>query len=280
MHAERSKAETVAEDYYDSSDADRFYELVWGGEDIHIGLYEPGDSIHAASRRTVAAMADKLGALTAASQVIDLGAGYGGAARYLASRFGCKVSCLNLSAVQNARNTQLNAAQNLTDKVSVLHGSFEAIPVPDQSMDVVWSQDAFLHSSAREQVIAEIDRVLKPGGELIFTDPMQADDCPAGVLQAVYARLSLDSLASFAFYRAALGERGVSEASLTDLSPQLQQHYATVKQKLRTDYATLATSISPTYMKRMMQGLDNWVHAAELGYLAWGILHFRKPGTA
>ena len=29
----------VAADYYDDSDADRFYAEVWGGEDIHIGLY-------------------------------------------------------------------------------------------------------------------------------------------------------------------------------------------------------------------------------------------------
>ena len=32
-------AHDVAAHYYDSSDADQFYELVWGGEDIHIGLY-------------------------------------------------------------------------------------------------------------------------------------------------------------------------------------------------------------------------------------------------
>lgn len=277
MPAERTKGETIAEDYYDSHDADRFYELVWGGEDIHVGLYELGDTIHAASRRTVAAMADKLGALGPHSKVIDLGAGYGGAARYLANRFGCHVSCLNLSAVQNARNTQLNASQGLASKVTVLHGSFENIPVPDHSMDIVWSQDAFLHSSARDRVIAEIDRVLKPGGQLIFTDPMQADDCPPGVLQDVYDRLSLDSLASFAFYRAALGERGFVELSVTDLTPHLQQHYATVKQVLRSDYTKLEASISPAYIQRMMQGLDNWVQAAELRYLAWGIAHFCKP---
>jgi len=30
----------TARDYYNSGDADRFYFRIWGGEDIHIGLYE------------------------------------------------------------------------------------------------------------------------------------------------------------------------------------------------------------------------------------------------
>ena len=45
MHAKRTPSEAVAETYYDSSDADRFYEHVWGGDydpfsnvaDVYIG---------------------------------------------------------------------------------------------------------------------------------------------------------------------------------------------------------------------------------------------------
>lgn len=276
MPAKRSTAEAVAEQYYDSGDADRFYEKVWGGEDIHIGLYQPGDTIFEASRRTVAAMARLPVAPGAQSRVIDLGAGYGGAARYLAGQTGCHVTCLNLSEVQNVRNRQLNGEQGLTDRVTVLHGSFEDIPVEDAGMDLAWSQDAFLHSSRRERVLDEIARVLKPGGELVFTDPMQSDDCPAGVLQPVYDRLNLDSLASFQWYRHELGKRGFSEVAVHDHTDQLRNHYAAVKENLRDNYRRLAGDISISYMDRMLAGLDNWVNAADAGHLAWGILHFRK----
>ena len=82
MQSERSTAETVAEDYYDSRDADRCYELIWGGEDIHIGLYgDDACAIADASRNTVAAMALRLEGLAPGSRVLDLGSGYGGAAR-------------------------------------------------------------------------------------------------------------------------------------------------------------------------------------------------------
>ncbi|XOV89928.1 MAG: SAM-dependent methyltransferase [Pseudomonadota bacterium] len=278
MSPNRSAAESVAETYYDSADADRFYEKIWGGEDIHIGLYdEPGISIPAASHKTVSLMTAQLKNLNNSSRAIDLGAGYGGSARELARTFGCHVTCLNLSERQNARNRKLNKQKRFEHKISVTHGSFESIPDPDASMDLVWSQDAFLHSGQREKVMDEIDRVLKPGGELIFTDPMQSDDCPPGVLQPVYDRLELASLASVGWYRNQLAARGFEEISYLPLVEQLRNHYDRVGQELAMRQQELVGEISTDYLIRMLQGLANWVQAADKGYLAWGILHFRKP---
>ncbi|HEX5421223.1 MAG TPA: SAM-dependent methyltransferase, partial [Gammaproteobacteria bacterium] len=88
----------TARDYYNSGDADNFYFTIWGGEDIHIGLYASDDEpIAQASERTVAAMASKLQGLAAQSCMVDAGAGYGGAARWLARHAGCRISCVNLS---------------------------------------------------------------------------------------------------------------------------------------------------------------------------------------
>jgi cyclopropane fatty-acyl-phospholipid synthase-like methyltransferase len=79
-----SRAAEEAERYYDSEAADEFYREVWGGEDIHIGIYEPVDRpIAEASRATVLRMASKLEGLGSRARVIDIGAGYGGSARYL-----------------------------------------------------------------------------------------------------------------------------------------------------------------------------------------------------
>lgn len=279
MAANRSAAEATAETYYDSTDADNFYEKVWGGEDIHIGLYDPpGISIRDASHKTVVRMAKQLKAIGKHTRAIDLGAGYGGSARYLAREFGCEITCLNLSERQNQRNRQMNEEQSLSDRITVQHGSFEAIPVPDQSMDIVWSQDAFLHSGHRRTVLEEIARVLDQEGELIFTDPMQADDCPDGVLQPVLDRLELDSLGSFAWYRAQLKELGFEEVACTSLVDALRTHYDTVGTTLASRQKELVRVISPAYLSRMLVGLKHWVDAADKGYLNWGILHFRKRG--
>lgn len=212
----RSNAVDEAEAYYDSDDADTFYSTIWGGEDIHIGIYEPQDEIALASRRTVERMAAALPRLSGGQRVIDLGAGYGGSARYLAAETDCEVTCLNLSETQNETNRRLTQEMGLGDQVHVVHGSFEEIPEPDASFDVVWSQDAILHSGNRRRVLDEISRILRKGGAFVFTDPMQTDTCPDGVLEPILNRIHLDSLGSPAFYRSELTARGFAEQSWTE----------------------------------------------------------------
>jgi sarcosine/dimethylglycine N-methyltransferase len=279
MQADLQQAVKTAETSYDSHDADRFYALIWGGEDIHVGLYDHADSpIREASRKTVAHMASRLAGLKPGARVLDLGAGYGGAARYLAREHGAHVTCLNLSDVENARNREMTAGQGLSDRISVDHGAFEDLAYPDASFDIVWSQDAFLHSGDRERVLKNAVRVLKPGGEIIFTDPMQADivDDPAA-LQPVYDRIHLSSLGSFAFYRRSLQALGLEDAGCEAMTGQLRTHYARVRAELIARRGELKGEVSDAYVDRMLEGLTHWVEAAGKGLLAWGVIHYRKP---
>ncbi|MCA9643236.1 MAG: methyltransferase domain-containing protein [Myxococcales bacterium] len=272
-----SGAVDTARDYYNSEDADSFYSLVWGGEDIHIGLYETGeDAIFDASRRTVAHMASQIDGLGAATQVLDIGSGYGGAARYLAKTYGCHVTALNLAEVENQRARKLNQEQGLADQIEVIDGSFEKLPFGDASFDVVWSQDAILHSGNREAVVREVSRVLRRGGQFIFTDPMQSDNCPAGVLQPILDRIHLQSLGSPRFYRAAASANGLLELGFEELTRQLSMHYGRVLQETVKRADQLKGKIAGDYIERMQAGLKRWVDGGEKGYLSWGIFRFRK----
>lgn len=264
-----------AERYYDSSDADQFYSRVWGGEDIHIGCYASDDEpIAVASRRTVARMAELCG-LDEETHVVDFGAGYGGAARQLVRQFGCSVTCLNLSETQNRKNREQTLAARLDSRIDVVHGAFEATPFPDACCDVVWSQDAFLHSPDRAAVLKEARRILCPGGVLVFTDPMQADEVPAGVLGPVLERIHLASLGSAREYRRWAREAGFGEASSVPLDEQLVKHYTRVRTELASRRAALLSFISSGYLDRMYSGLGHWIDAGQKGYLAWGILRFQ-----
>jgi sarcosine/dimethylglycine N-methyltransferase len=269
----------TTEAYYDSSEADSFYADIWGGEDIHIGIYAaPDEPVAAASARTVESMADRLESLSSKHRVLDIGAGYGGAGRALATRFGCRVDCLNLSEVQNERNRKLTEEAGLSDRVQVVHANFESIPGPADAYDAVWSQDAILHSGERERVLAEVARVLKPGGHFVFTDPMQTDDCPPDVLQPVLDRIHLDSLASPGFYRKTLGRLGFDEIEFDERSRQLRTHYDRVRRELEGRRQEMLERCGPEYVARMLEGLGHWVNAADRGHLTWGIFHFQKRG--
>ncbi len=270
----------TARDYYNSEDADNFYLHIWGGEDIHIGLYQSErEDIAAASRRTVERLADRLPPIGADARILDIGSGYGGAARYLAQRFRCKVIALNLSEKENQRNRELSRDARLGGLINVVDGSFEAIPLEDASVDVVWSQDAILHSGRRDQVIAEVARVLKPGGHFVFTDPMESGNCARADLEPVLARIHLETLGSPQFYEKTAKANGLELVAWEEKTPQLIRHYSRVAEELSDQRANLAGKVSEAYIDRMLTGLSNWVRAGEAGCLAWGFLHFKKPAA-
>ena len=208
--------------------------------------------------------------------MLDIGSGYGGAARYLADTFGCAVTALNLSEKENERNRELNVERGLSDKITVVDGSFEAIPADDQTFDIVWSQDAILHSGHREKVLQEVARVLKPGGRFIFTDPMQSDECPEGVLQTILDRIHLSTLGSPKFYRNTLSTFGMTEVSFEEHTQQLINHYSSVLQETKNRQQELEKAVSPDYIERMKDGLVHWIEGGEKGYLCWGIFVFSK----
>jgi sarcosine/dimethylglycine N-methyltransferase len=269
-----------AQEYYDSNSADEFYFKIWGGEHIHVGIYNhPDESIKDASPRIVHKMASKLD-INEKTKVLDLGSGYGGAARYLAKTYNCEVTCLNLSETQNKKNESFNKQHEVDDLITIVEGNFEAIPFPDGSYDVIWSQDAIVHSSDRKKVVQEVDRVLKDDGDFIFTDLMQTYECPQDVLKPVLDRIHLDSLGSFGFYVEQARQLGIQSAQVLDLSEHLTTHYRRVKEETQRRYDEMVEICGKEYIDKMIQGLDHWVNAGNKDYLSWGIMHLSKGEVA
>ena len=267
----------VARSYYNSEDADNFYYRIWGGEDLHLGIYEYEDEdIYTASRRTIDRMASYADKIDENTRIIDLGGGFSGSARHLAKKFGCKVVVLNLSEAENERARKMNREQGLDHLIDVVDGSFDTIPYEDNTFDIVWSEDAILHSDNRPKVIQEAARVLKPGGDLIFTDPMQTDDCDESTLQPVYDRINLSSLGSPKFYREACKKEGLKEVAFEEMPENLINHYARVLKATEENEQKLDGYVSDEYIRNMKKGLQHWVEGGKAGNLTWGIFHFKN----
>ncbi len=273
----RPAAVETARDYYNSDDADYFYSTIWGGEDIHIGIYHDAvEPIADASGRTVRQLASRL-SFQERTHVLDMGSGYCGAARHLAKNYGARVTALNLSEVENKRARELNETAGLANLIDVHDGSFEQLPYDNHAFDAVWSQDAILHSERRAKVVAEAFRVLKPGGQFVFTDPMQSDDCPDGVLQPILDRIHLSSLGSPKYYLSTAEQVGFLVVSFDDMTDQLVTHYRRVLEETTARTGELERQVSADYIQRMKVGLQRWIDGGEAGHLAWGIFQLRKP---
>jgi SAM-dependent methyltransferase len=98
--------------------------------------------------------------LEPSAQVLDLGAGTGKLTRELVPRFGRVVAVEPDDAMRAVLEEVVPGAEARAG-----HG--EAIPLEDESVDAVFSAEAF-HWFAGEQSVAEIARVLRPRGALVI----------------------------------------------------------------------------------------------------------------
>jgi SAM-dependent methyltransferase len=79
------------------------------------------------------------------SKVVDLCAGLGGPARYLAHRHGADVTGIELTPARVAGAAELSRRVGLDGQVRVLEGNVMDLPLADASFDAVVSQEALLH---------------------------------------------------------------------------------------------------------------------------------------
>src|SRR5438093_11999148 len=127
----------------------------------------PFDQDHYGGLGAVDALARRAG-ITAASRVLDICAGLGGPARFLASRRGCRVVGVELSPGRAAGMERLTRRVGLRHAVSVVRGDATALPFGAGRFDACVSQEALLHVADKAAVLTEARCVLAAGGRLAF----------------------------------------------------------------------------------------------------------------
>jgi ubiquinone/menaquinone biosynthesis C-methylase UbiE len=129
----------------------------------------PLDELHTLGRASTVNLARLLG-LSGSERVLDLGSGIGGPSRYLAKTFGCRVTGVDLTPEFCAVAAMLAARTGLNDKVDYRQADALALPFPDASFDVVWSQNVVMNIADRPRLYREIHRVLRVGGHYGFAE--------------------------------------------------------------------------------------------------------------
>ncbi len=111
--------------------------------------------------------------LKSSSSVLEVGCGSGGYALHLAENVGCRLVGLDVNepGVRNAN--QLALARGLAGRARFEQcDASKDLPLDDSTFDAVFSNDVLCHLAGRPRVFCEMFRVLKRGGNMLFSDAL------------------------------------------------------------------------------------------------------------
>ncbi len=135
-------------------------EIVWGA-----GFLSPGGAANV--RRTVA------GVDLEGCEVLDIGCGLGGAALVLAGELGAHVTGIDLEAPLVARAREAASDAGLAERAHFHVVDAGSLPFAAASFDHVFTSGVLIHVEDKPAMLADIFRVLRPGGWLLAYDWMK-----------------------------------------------------------------------------------------------------------
>ncbi|MEL6853424.1 MAG: methyltransferase domain-containing protein, partial [Bacteroidota bacterium] len=183
LHLARPQVKQEVLDHYEVAGPDYAY---WSRAfNMHFGYFAWGMNpfkLEPMLERMNAEALDRLGLPEEQESLIgDLGCGLGATSRYAARRFGA-ATVLGFTVVpwQVEQGNQLHEAAGLDDQAHVFQGDFRALPLPDNSLDGVVALESSCYGTGEDKAdfLAEVYRVLKPGGRFVVADVFRKHSKP------------------------------------------------------------------------------------------------------
>jgi SAM-dependent methyltransferase len=152
--------------------------------------------------------------LRPSTRLLDVACGSGGPALHLARLTGCDVVGVELYEEAVAAGNESARVAGLERRARFVQAdASRALPFDGNSVDAILCIDSINHLPDRPSVLADWARLLRPGGRLLFTDPVVV----TGVLGSDEIAVR-SSIGYFLFVPPGVNERLLGEARLTVLA--------------------------------------------------------------
>jgi MPBQ/MSBQ methyltransferase len=161
----------------------------------------------------------------AEARLLDLGCGLGASLRSFARRLP-RATLTGITRVpwQVEQARVLNDADGCGDRVSIIHGDYENVPLLDSSFEGLYALESSCHArgSDKGMLLTEAHRLLRPGGRLVVADGFLASDrFVSSLQQSVYRKLCecwvIRELAQIDRFTARLEQLGFSQINVERL---------------------------------------------------------------
>lgn len=177
------------------------------------------DQDHYGGVHVVEVLADKAG-IRREHHVLDVCSGMGGPARWVAYRYGCRVTGLDFTESRVEAAKRLTRRVRLDHVVDFVHGDATAMPLPDSRYDVLIGQESWLHIPDKAALIRQCARVVKPAGTIAFTDIVLRAELTRSEEERLAAEMHAPNVASADRYEELLAQNGCRVELREDLSEE------------------------------------------------------------
>lgn len=154
---------------------------IWQQHAAGLDFPEEFDHISFLTLDRLTSMADGM-ALAADDLLVDLACGAGGPGLWVARESGCRLIGIDQSAVAVVRAGERAARVGLVGRAEFRQGTFASTGLDGASVDAVMTADAFHYAPDKSEAIAEIARILRPGGRFALfafeLDPERVSGLP------------------------------------------------------------------------------------------------------
>jgi len=114
--------------------------------------------------------------LDSSMSVLDVGAGLGGSTRTICETFNAWVTGLEPDSMLAAAGHLLSDRAGLVQRAAIYEETFDQLDVKPRGYDCIFAKEAFFRTSDKESLFQRLEDGLKPGGYMLFTDYVLAQD--------------------------------------------------------------------------------------------------------
>lgn len=170
-------------------------------------VLSPVDEFHIGGRVATQHLFDHLG-IRAGQQVLDIGCGIGGPARFASQQYGAQVTGVDLTAEFVSAGNALSELTGQSESVTLVQGNALKMPFENDRFDAVYMIHVGMNIADKDALFSEVARVLMPGGVFAIYDVMQMQDDTLVFPVPWASGPDLSAVATPEGYRMALSEAG------------------------------------------------------------------------